>query len=328
MTLLPSRYHRARLLAYDTEDIYKLDPLPLSYLVEGLVVREALNLCVAREKTGKSLLALGCGLAIAKGADSYAGLRVESGRVVYIDAENGVKETHRRIRRLSEMPVPPERFRYIELGPEPFQLDHHDSLDVLEEIISSYEPDLIVLDSFRSLWSGDENRPRDVKQVLDPLRDFLRNHGVAGLLLHHANSGGDTRGTTGIAASVENITKLSRSKNGERTLVQLPSRFGEVLTQPIHFRIVPRDDSPLSPLDLLPSSKPATRTQPSEALNLGQEIMRLLADGELRSARCVARDLGLSPTNNAVHREIKRLAAHGAIAEGTKGWRLARPIAV
>ena len=327
MTLQPVRDHRAHLLAYDTKAIYTFDPPPLSYLVEGLVVREALNLCVAREKVGKSLLALGCSLAIAKGAERFAGLRVWRGRVVYIDAENGVNETHRRIRRLSEMPVPPERFRYLEQGPKRFQLDGPGSLDLLAELIDEYEPDLIVFDSFRSLWSGDENRPIEVAAVLDPLRDFLRSQGVAGLLLHHANTSGDSRGTTGIGASVENIVKLSRLKSGERRLVQLPSRFGEVLDRPASFRIVPRDESPLGPLDLLPTSSPRASTQP-EQRDLRLEIKRLLADGKPRSGRRIAQDLGFSATNKGVREVVKALDLEGVIVHRSDAWTLARPVAV
>src|SRR4051794_26645606 len=160
--LLPARDHRARLLSYQTEDLFTLTPPPLSYLAEGVIVSDALNLLAAREKVGKSMLSLGLALAIAKGERSYAGLRVQPGRVVYIDAENGIGETPRRIRRLSEMPVPADNFRYLALGDQPFRLDDADALDVLDEVVAAYEPDLIVLDSFRSLWTGDENNPREV----------------------------------------------------------------------------------------------------------------------------------------------------------------------
>ena len=201
-----------------------------------LVVAEALNLLVAREKTGKSLLALGCSLPVARGAESYAGLTVSPGRVVYLDAENGVHESHRRIRRLSAMPIPPDQFTYLQHDAVPFQLDAPDAFEVLAEVVNEYRPDLIVLDSFRSLWSGEENHPGEVAAVLDPLRNFLRQQGVAGLLLHHENAKGGTRGCTGVTASVENIVKMTRSANGGRQLDQLPSRFGEVLDQPYAFR--------------------------------------------------------------------------------------------
>lgn len=189
--LVPARDHRARLLAYDTEAIFTMDPPPLAYLAEGVIVRDALNLLVAREKVGKSILALGLALAIAKGEATYAGLRTQPGRVVYVDAENGIAETHRRIRRLSAMPAPADRFQYLGLGEEPFRLDDAGAFDLLGEVIDAYAPDLVVLDSFRSLWAGDENNPREVARVLDPLRNFLRARSVAGLLLHHANARGD-----------------------------------------------------------------------------------------------------------------------------------------
>lgn len=321
--LTPAHDHNGYLLSYATEDIYKLDPPLLSYLVEGLVVAEALNMCVAREKTGKSLLALGASLAMARGSSTYAGLHIQPGRVAYIDAENGVSETHRRIRRLSEMPVPPDHFTYLEQGSLRFQLDQPDALGVLEDVIDSYQPDLIVFDSFRSLWSGDENRPREVAAVLDPLREFLRGHGLAGLLLHHANASGDTRGTTAIQASAENITRLTRTKAGERSLLQLPSRFGEVLTHPAKFHIVSRDDSPMGPLDLVPTTdRPATSDAPPPQRDWAMAVEQLLVDGQARSGRRIASDLGVNATHRGVRTALDTLAEAGTIVRTNERWRL------
>jgi AAA domain len=320
--LTPANDHNGYLLSYATKDIYTLDPPPLSYLVEGVVVAEALNMCVAREKTGKSLLALGASLAMARGSASYAGLGIQTGRVAYIDAENGVAETHRRIRRLSEMPVPPDRFTYLEQGALRFQLDQPDALNVLSDVIGCYEPDLIVFDSFRSLWGGDENRPREVAAVLDPLREFLRGHGVAGLLLHHANASGDTRGTTAIQASAENITRLTRTKAGERRLVQMPSRFGEILARPAVFRIVPRDETPTGPLDLVPTTdlQDASDVPPPQR-DWVTGVEQLLIDGGSRSGRQIASALGVDPTHRGVRNAIKALAQAGTIVAENGGWR-------
>ena len=84
---------------------------------------------------------------------------------------------------------------------------------------------------------------RERARALDPLRNFLRDHGVTGLLLHHANQQGDTRGSTGIAASVENIVRLKRVTGGAIEVMQMPSRFGEVLPAAgITYRMVDRGD--------------------------------------------------------------------------------------
>jgi len=321
-TLAPARNHCGSLISYDTRDIYTLDPPPLVYLAEGLIVAEALNLCVAREKTGKSMLALGLSLAMAKGLSYYAGLAIRNARVVYIDAENGVNETHRRIRCLSEMPVPPDRFQYLDQGASRFQLDHgHSTYDVLADVVDSYRPDVIVFDSFRSLWSGDENRPGAVASVLDPLRECLRSRGVAGLLLHHANASGDTRGTTAIQACAENITKLTL-KNGVRSLRQTPSRFGEVLIRPVTFRILPRSADPLCPLDLVPTTAADTEDMRTQR-DWITEVERLLLDGKARSGRQIARDLGVDPTHNGVRQAIQALSRRKAIVKKQDGWRLA-----
>jgi hypothetical protein len=330
--LAPVQDFDGAVLSYSTEAIYTLDPPPLAWLAEGVIVRGKLNLLVGREKLGKSILALGLALAIAKGEQSYAGLRTEPGIVVYIDAENGLDETARRIRRLSEMPVPPDHFQYQSVGDDPLKLDNDNALDVLAGVLDAYAPDLIVLDSFRSLWTGDENSPREVARVLDPLRDFLRDRGVAGLLLHHANAQGNLRGSTGIPASVENLCVLERGQDGGRKIKQLPSRFGEVLKRPVRFRIVERGDGPLAPIDLVPlgtDRRELERRSPDAPADQAEAILRLLSDGEPRSGRAIARGLGLHPTHRGVRRDVDRLVKLGALKrDADDRVTIARPVAL
>jgi RecA-family ATPase len=46
-------------------------------------------------------------------------------------------------------------------------------------VIVDERPNLIVLDSFRSLWAGDENKSDEVAPTLDRLRNLIRAHDAA-----------------------------------------------------------------------------------------------------------------------------------------------------
>ena len=65
-----------------------------------MIVRDALNLIVAREKVGKSILSLGLSSLSPQVTLPMPGLKLTQGRVLYIDAGDGAKVAQRLVRRL------------------------------------------------------------------------------------------------------------------------------------------------------------------------------------------------------------------------------------
>ena len=149
-------------------------PPAVPWVVEGLVVRGMLTVVNGREGEGKSLLAMALAAGVATGQDE-GGLVCRPGCAVIVDAENGKAEIHRRVRTL-ELP---------DRGVECFEAEGFDlrrDLPDLEAMLEGYRPDLLVLDSYRSLWGGEENDSREVSQVLDPLRNLIRRYDAGTLL--------------------------------------------------------------------------------------------------------------------------------------------------
>jgi hypothetical protein len=186
------------------------EPPPVAWAVEDLLVEGALTTVAGREGVGKSLFAFGMGVAACKG-EPLAGFDARPSRVAYIDAENGEREIHRRIHALG---LPPEVASQLSVY-SVRGFDLRSNLDELEAILASEKPGVLILDSFRSLWGGDENDSGQVSQVLDPVRNLVRDHGAATLLLHHSPKGSsDYRGSSSIGASSELVFVLGRH-NGD-----------------------------------------------------------------------------------------------------------------
>jgi KaiC/GvpD/RAD55 family RecA-like ATPase len=189
---------------------------PISWVIDGVAARGHLAALVGREKTGKSLLALTLAAQVAKGGGDVGGVGCLGGRVVLLDAENGLNELHRRVRRTGMTVAQVGRFEpVLTRGFDLLREEHHVQLG---ELLERTTPDLLVIDSFRTMWSGDEVDAGQVAEALDPLRRMLQDTGIAGLLLHHgrkaAGQGADAyRGGTGIGASVEHIVVLERVAN-------------------------------------------------------------------------------------------------------------------
>ena len=182
----------------------RTDPPPVRWLIETLLVLGSLCMLGGREGEGKSLTAMTAAVAVAIGG-TLAGMRCERGRVLIVDAENGKHEIHRRMHGLGLTPQSADSLFVYEAQGWDLRRDLAD----LERLIEQHQPSLVVLDSFRSLWpGGDENDSAAVAQVLDPLRNLLRGHDAAGLLLHHLAKHGGYRGSTGIGAACELVFTL------------------------------------------------------------------------------------------------------------------------
>lgn len=197
----------AVLRVLDMHRLLTTEPEPVPWIAAPLLARGAVTMLAGREGQGKSMLALALGAAIGHGS-TVAGIRCERGRVLVVDAENGEREAHRRVRGLG---VKPGALVYAEA--DGFNL--RTQLDQLAALLVEHAPTVLVLDSFRSLAPGlDENDSAPVEATLGPLRGLARRHDCAVLLLHHAAKASDGyRGSTAIGAAVELGFTLGRERD-------------------------------------------------------------------------------------------------------------------
>jgi hypothetical protein len=200
-------HHPPRLQVLDTLRLVTTEPPPLDWLADGVFCRGKLTLFGGREKRGKSLVQLALAVRMASGGGELADTPVKPGRVLIVDAENGERETHRRLR---AMGLEADHARnLIAVEARGFDLLKH--LAELVDLADRHQPDLLLLDSFRALWRGDERDEAEVAAALDPLRDLAHDRDLGIGLTHHAQKGGEEyRGSSAIGASVEWCCMLDR----------------------------------------------------------------------------------------------------------------------
>ena len=137
-------------------------PAPVPFVLEPMLVEGCVTMLAGREGRGKSMLALAIAAALGRGALllDVAGMPVGlGGRVLYIDAENGEPEIHRRLHGLD---VQSGRLAYVEAD----GFDLRRELGRVERLVAKHKPRLLVLDSMRSLAPGlDENDSQEVEAV-------------------------------------------------------------------------------------------------------------------------------------------------------------------
>jgi len=160
------RVSQAQLRELDTLALLMGTPSPLAWVAEGVDAEGALTMMGGREKSGKSLLEFGISSCAASGGGSLAGIAIAPAKTLIIDAENGEREIHRRLHAIGLDPVFAKMLVIVEV--RGFEL--REDLDRVVDLIDRHRPDRVVMDSFRSLWRGDEHDNAEVAEALDPVR--------------------------------------------------------------------------------------------------------------------------------------------------------------
>lgn len=307
------------LRALDTRALLTTEPEPLYWLADGIWCRGKLTLFGGREKGGKSLVQLALAVCIASGGGEVAGVKVEGGQVLLIDAENGEREIHRRLRAAGLDAEHSDRLHIAEAR----GFDLRDDLAEVERLIDAHRPDLVILDSFRSLWRGNERDEAEVSEALDPVRHLAHDRDIAVGLTHHAQKNGDEyRGSTGIGAAVEWVAMLSRVRDDEnrtrRRLTTPLARFAP--ERPDRWLAIKSggDDGPV----WLESAEAYSRPRPRD--DKTQAVLDALT-GDVQAEREIAREVELPRTT--VQRILRDLQEDRLADKRSGGWvaHMARP---
>jgi predicted ATP-dependent serine protease len=285
----PVAHSPATLRRVDVARMLTSDPEPVDWIAEGIVARGTLTLLAGREKEGKSLLAMAIAARAASGGGTLAGIPVGPARTLIIDAENGERELHRRLRSSGLTGEHADRIEVYETHAH----DLRQHLLELERMLESHKPDLLILDSWRSLWGGDENDAGEVARVLDPLRNLIRQHNAGAVLVHHMRKGGGYRGSSAIGASVENIIELARVEDDperrRRRLRNVACRYEQEADE----RWLTIEADRERGMILLGETDPyVPELAPRPRDEHVEEVMRLRARG--LSVRAIAEALGMS----------------------------------
>lgn len=310
---------RRKLQRLDVLEMVNTLPPEVPWIAEPLLVRGALSLLFGREGEGKSLIALALAVAVASG-ESAAGFHPVPGQVLYIDAENGAGEVHRRVRALGLPDAAAERLSVFTAD----GLDLRRDIGEVETLIASERPVLTVLDSFRSLWGGSENDSDEVAPVLDRLRNIGRRLDAATLLLHHTGKAGqEYRGSTAIGAAAELAFLLAREpedEDGQRRFLACrksrpapePGRRWLRLSTEMGMTFVEECDPPDA------AAEAAKGRPPKAQHDLAPKVLAALADGPLPLAS-VARSCGRHHTDGTVRRVLAALVSRGDVERTEQG---------
>ncbi len=198
-----------KLRAYDLARMAKTKPPRPDYVVRGVALKGETGMVWGAPGLGKSLFTQGACAGVGTGGD-VAGFECTQGTSVYVDAENGQWEIHRRV-------------HSVGLDPAAITIFDGQGVHIVDDaadfgaLLKATKPDLLVLDSLRSLTPGtDENDSGAMAEVMGVIKGWAQRYQVAVLLIHHARKGRDAfRGSSTIEDQLSVVWEMSADAHDE-----------------------------------------------------------------------------------------------------------------
>jgi AAA domain len=219
------------------------DPGPTPWLVEDLIVDQAIVAAVGRWKTTKSYALLDICISVATGEPAFGELAIpEPGPVVFVNEESGRAALWRRLDSLCRgRAIAPDRLheRLFVAANARQRLDDEAAQRELLEIGERFEPRLFVFDPLARMKSPrrEENAQTDMAVLIEFVRELRDQVGAAVCFVHHTGHAGDTmRGSSDLESAWE--SRLAWKREGQSPLVEIHAEHREAEAgSPIRYRV-------------------------------------------------------------------------------------------
>ena len=213
---------------YATVDLTKTQQY--KWLVDPLLAHNDVAVLYGDPGIGKSWLSMSLAVAIVEGKDTWLGMPIKPGRVLYVDEENSLDIVQHRMTQLGLTDKGSANLRYlwysgVDVGKHP---------DKLYNDAEVWKPSLIVLDSLSRIHSMDENKTDVMNRIFNEgIIPLSRKLDSAVLILHHApkpNMMGGKRSPrgSGVISAACDITLEVVEGTSTNKLVIVPNKLRRI----------------------------------------------------------------------------------------------------
>ena len=228
----------------DVASMLETEPPDIRWIWEGYLAEGTLNLLHGDAGLGKSLISLAIAAKCTIG-DELLNKQTATCDVAIIDAENSHDEIHRRIRTAYDRVSNINRLHYYRT--DATILGQRDkTAELFAWISKTTNAKLIILDSQRALWEGDEREQSEAGRMLRYLARIAEALSISILIIHHDTKAGQYSGSSDISAALTgsrlHLTRAAKTNDAdaegwsERKLIHAKCRIGA--EQPIEqFRL-------------------------------------------------------------------------------------------
>jgi len=218
------------------KELLKANIPKIEYLVEDIIPRAGLVYCFGSPGSFKTNFLLYTAISGSEGKDVFNFKIQKKFRTLWLDEENreiGMKDKLCKI--FNGMEVKEESLENIQISIcANFNILGKKSLEKLDEWITKYKPDMVVIDSIAKVFPLSERDEGDVRKIYTFLSPFIKKYGVTFILIHHARKRNflqvskdmeDISGSREFGAMADSILLLDEVNEGKYLLKQVKNRY-------------------------------------------------------------------------------------------------------
>lgn len=217
----------------DTLEEFLRESKPVEWIVPGIIARNSLGFVAGLPETGKTWLLIDLAIELScrgqngKWLDKFT---VNPATVLFIDQERFKGETQRRFKAvLGAKGISPDAVGgrlSISCGTST-RIDRDDSYAAFRRTLEHIRPDIVVVDSFATFHTSEENDRGQIQKVLERLKQLRNEFSCAFVFIDHetksvwndrdtgeAPSAFRMAGSVGKAAAAEFVLTVRKSDNG------------------------------------------------------------------------------------------------------------------
>jgi hypothetical protein len=188
------------------------------WLVPNFICEGRAHSFYAASGLGKSLLMLEVSAYLAKGLGVFGQEAQQPMKVLYIDNENTAKgDVKPRLKSMGFDTADLENLHYLSF-PELSPLNTKAGGDLFKNIIETFKPQLVVLDTFSRFIEGDENLAQTAQTFYNWTGKFLKKNGIAYVRIDHMgkNPASKARGTSAKKDDVDLVWLMEEVDTGRK----------------------------------------------------------------------------------------------------------------
>jgi len=160
-----------------------------TYVVEGLIPSESVNLLFGDSGVGKSPFLYQMSLCVAAGIP-FLGHAVQPGKVIFLDFENGLIQVDEIISSLLEhleLKEAPDNLHLWNVND--FDFKRSPNAQMLGEMIEEIKPVLVIIDAITALYPRAEDKASQAIEMFNELRELRKQASICGV--HHIRKPSD-----------------------------------------------------------------------------------------------------------------------------------------
>ena len=208
------RYH-----LYTVKELLELRDDNSRWIVPHMIPRVGRTFVYGKGGEYKSSVLFDLCIAVASGGQMLEQFPIQTfGPVMLLSTESSIYENQMRL--LSHMRARNVNPQVVQLryGQSRLKIDKKEDYEELIRMIEEVRPVLLVLDPYISFLSGSENNASEVAVFTDGLDYIIEKYNLSVAVIHHANRGGELRGSTAVQGWCDAILKFDSDRD-----VKLPN---------------------------------------------------------------------------------------------------------